>query len=217
MNLYQTHQPKTWTDIIGQPKAVKKLRAIVGRPGFDRGAFWIDAGGENNSGIGKTSLAKVLAGQLADDFFITEADGATVDKRHVGDMADAACLMTWCEAKPYRVWIINESHAITSGALDRLLTFLENLPKHCVIIFTTTRKPDVSLFGTDDGPLLSRCFHITLTNQGLSKAFAEHARTIAQAENLDGQPIAAYVRLVQDCKNNLRAVLQRIESGDMLD
>jgi hypothetical protein len=86
-----------------------------------------------------------------------------------------------------------------------------------VIIFTTTRKPDAGLFGDDNGPLMSRCYRITLTNQGVSKAFAEYARDIADRENLNGQPMARYLRLAQDCNNNLRLMLTRIESGDMLD
>lgn len=42
------------------------------------------------------------------------------------------------------------------------------------------------------------------------------ALEIAQAEGLDGQPLAKYKRLVQDCKNSMRAVLQRIDAGEML-
>ncbi len=45
---------------------------------------------------------------------------------------------------------------------------------------------------------------------------AERARAIAQAEGLDGQPLAAYVRLVQRHHNNMRGVLQDVESGVML-
>ena len=68
----------------------------------------------------------------------------------------------------------------------------------------------------DAGPLLSRCLVLRLTNQGLAEPFAAEARRIAQAEGLDGKPPAAYVRLVRDCNNNLRAAIERIEAGAML-
>ncbi len=218
MQLYQKYRPQTWTDFVGQDKAVRTVRRILERPGFDRGAFWIEASGANNSGVGKTTLAWLIADQLADDFFVQEVDGARVTKAYVDGMARESQLCTWDGDKPYRVWIINEAHAITSGAVDLFLTWLENLPAHCVVIFTTTRDVDAALFGEhDSGPFASRCYQVTLTNQGLAKPFAERARAIARQEGLDGRPVSAYVRLVQDCKNNMRAVLQQIEAGAMLE
>lgn len=217
MQLYRKYRPRLWADYVGQPKAVKVAQAILGRDGFDRGAFWIEAAGANNSGVGKTALAWLIAGELADPFFVEEVDGAHVTKAYVANMQSAACLMTSCADRPYRVWIVNEAHAIASGAVDLFLTWLENLPRHAVVIFTTTRRVDTGLFGDhDSGPFASRCYQITLTNQGVAKAFAARAQQIAQVEKLDGQPEAAYVRLVQECKNNLRAVLQRVEAGAML-
>lgn len=217
MMLYQKYRPASWAEFVGQPKAVKVVRRIIERPEFDRGAFWIEAAGSNNSGVGKTTLAWLIARQLADDFFITELDGGKCDKRAVDEIERSAHVRAWSADKPFKVWIVNESHSMTQGAVDALLTFLEGLPTHTVVIFTTTRAVDSGLFGDhDSGPFASRCHCVTLTNQGLAQAFAERAKMIAEAEKLDGQPIASYVKLVQSCKNNFRAVLQRIEAGEMV-
>lgn len=77
MRLIDKYQPRTWSDIIGQEKAIAKIRRIVERPGFSGDAFWLTG----NSGVGKTSTAKVLADQFAEPWNIFELDGevCTVD------------------------------------------------------------------------------------------------------------------------------------------
>ena len=40
MMLYQKYRPRSWTDYIGQPKAVATVRRVLDRDGFDRGAWW---------------------------------------------------------------------------------------------------------------------------------------------------------------------------------
>jgi replication-associated recombination protein RarA len=215
MMLHEKYRPKEWADLVGQDKAVAIARRIIERPGFDRGAFFIDCAGNNNSGTGKSSLAWVIATTLADPFFITELPGAKMDKAAVVEIERSAHLCSWSADKPFRVWIVNEAHAVTQGAVDLLLTFLEALPRHCVVIFTTTRQPDEELFGTDNGPLYSRCHCIRLTNQGIAEPFAQRVKSIAVAEGLDGQPMAKYVALIRQCKNNMRRALQLIEAGEL--
>ena len=215
MMLHEKYRPREWSDLVGQDKAVAVARRIVERDGFDRGAFFIDCAGSNNSGTGKSSLAWVIAGTLADPFFITEIPGAKMDKAAVADIERSAQLCSWSADKPFRVWIVNEAHAVTQGAIDLLLTFLEGLPKHCVVIFTTTRQPDEELFGTDNGPLYSRCYCIRLTNQGIAEPFARRIKAIAEAEGLDGQPIEKYVALIRQCKNNMRRAIQLVEAGEL--
>ena len=215
-SLYTKYRPESWIDLVGQDKAVSVARRIIERKGFDRGAFFIDCAGSNNSGTGKSSLAWVIANTLADPFFITEIPGAKLDKLTVSDIEKSAQLCSWSSDKPFRVWIVNEAHAITQGAVDLLLTFLEALPAHCVVILTTTRQPDEDLFGTDNGPLYSRCHCLRLTNQGLAEPFAKRVKAIAEAEKLDGQPIEKYIALMRSCKNNMRRAIQLVEAGEMM-
>ena len=99
MMLYQQYRPTTWADFIGQDKAGARVRRIIERKEFDRGAFWIEAAGAHNSGIGKTTLAWIIARQLADDFFVTELDGSRCDKRAVEDMERASHLSAWNASK----------------------------------------------------------------------------------------------------------------------
>jgi len=100
-----------------------------------------------------------------------------------------------------------------------LLDGLESIPGHATVIFTTTTLGEERLFEgqIDAGPLMDRCITLGLTNQGLAAAFATRAMEIALAEGLDGgQGLAGYVALAKRCKNSMRAMLQEIDSGAMM-
>jgi len=212
--LYEKYRPQTFEQVLGQDKAIRQIR-LAGTKGFGGKAFWISG----PSGTGKTTLARIIGRQIADEFFVTEFDSADcVTPSEVDELERMMRMYGFGGGKSGKAFIINEAHGLRKDVVRRFLGILERVPSHVVFIFTTTNE-GMSLFEDsqlDASPLLSRCIEVRLTSQGLCKPFAARVKAIAEAESLDGQPIARYEQLARDSKNNMRRMLMAVESGTMV-
>jgi replication-associated recombination protein RarA len=213
MILHEKYRPQSLDQVLGQDKAVSQVKMIIERRGGFGGRAVMITG---KSGQGKTTLARIIAGSLADSFNVTEFDAIDCTPYRIGEIEDAMQIYGMGE-KSGRVWIVNEYHAMKRDSVAKWLTVLERIPAHCCVVFTSTIEGS-ELFEDqmDSSPFASRCIQIALAQRGVGQAFAQRALEIARMEGLDGQPLAKYLRLVEDCKGNFREVLQVIDGGGML-
>ena len=69
--LFEKYRPSNFDEVLGQDRAVKKVKTLLSRSWGGR-AWWICGA----SGTGKTTIGRIIAGCGADDFYVTEYDSA---------------------------------------------------------------------------------------------------------------------------------------------
>ena len=215
--LFERYRPTTLDELVGQEKAKRQLALLKQRRGTLGGRAYFVSG---KSGTGKTTLSRIGAADHADPWNIEEIDAAEVT---AAEIERRRRMLHQRMIGPKGGWalIVNEVHGLKADQVRRLLTLLEpegGIPRWVSFWLTTTKQGQAKLFDDldDAHPLLSRCTQIALEERGLNQAFAARAKEIAEAEQLDGQPLARYVALLNEHRGNMRAALNAIENGEML-
>src|SRR5262245_36857694 len=208
--LFEQYRPTRFEDVVGQDEAVAQIRAVL-RRGWGGRAWWITGA----SGTGKTTLARLIAAEGASEFGTEEIDAGTLTPAKVHELERDMHYRAMAD-KPGKAYLVNEAHGLRRDTIRLLLVLLERLPEHVAVIFTTTKDGQGLLFenSEDTAPLLSRCVEVELANgTATRRAMARRAREIAQHEGIDGLPEDVYFRAADDCRGNMRRLLQRVESG----
>ena len=213
--LYELERPRRFDEIAGHKKAIKRLYCTLKTTGLDGQVYWITG----ESGTGKTTLAKIIATQVADDSCVYEIDAQKLNTEMLDEWYRKAMAPSLFGQYAF---IVNEAHTLSSRIVSALQTVLEDaaVQRNSTWMFTTTNKGEKKLFDTkfDACPFLSRSIAIKLElDQDTILAMAERLMAIARKHECDGQPIEAYLKLLSDSKFNMRQALQEIASGAMLD
>ncbi len=131
--LYRKYRPGAFDEVRGQVEVVEALKAAVAAGKVAHA--YLFAGGR---GTGKTTLARILADALGtSDKDLWEMDAASnrgIDE--VRALRDAVSTMPF--DSHYKVYIIDEAHALTRDAWGALLKTLEEPPAHVIFVLATT-------------------------------------------------------------------------------
>jgi replication-associated recombination protein RarA len=214
VSLSEKVRPRCWSEVVGQARAVSTLQRLESAGGLAGRAYLLIG----KSGTGKTTLGRIIAASVAPPLAICESNAQDLALSDVRDMESewtTTVLPHGERGLSGRAYLFNEAHLLRGPIVSRLLTTLEAIPRHVAVIFTTTNDGEEALFEdyADAGPLTSRCTTLRLQSNGFADAAAERLQQIAQAEGLDGKPLADYKRLIQRHRQNMRAALAEIESG----
>src|SRR5690606_9192127 len=78
--LHEQYRPNTWEEVVGQDKALARI-ATIRRRALSGRAYCITG----QSGTGKTTIARLIAREIADDLFIEEIDAGELTATRPGD------------------------------------------------------------------------------------------------------------------------------------
>lgn len=152
--LYRTWRPQTFGDVVGQDHVAHTLRRAVAEQRFSH-AYLLSG----PRGTGKTSVAKIFAKAVnctstdspepcnvcAACVSITEGSCMDVmefdaaSNRGIDEMRDIRDKVRYAPTQvPYKVYIIDEVHMLTTEAFNALLKTLEEPPPRVVFLLATT-------------------------------------------------------------------------------
>ncbi len=165
--LARKYRPQTFDDVVKQDHVTRTLKNAIAS---GRVAHAILFSGPR--GTGKTTVARILAkamncakgpaatpcnacdscreitgGNAADVFEIDGASNNGVD--HIRELRENAKYMP--QHSPYKIYIIDEVHMLSTPAFNALLKILEEPPDHVLFFFATTEPHKIPI------TIMSRC------------------------------------------------------------
>ena len=186
-------RPQQFSDVVGQEHVAQTLRNAIANDRIAHAYLFVGP-----RGIGKTSTARIFAKALncAEGPTITPCDkcdscreimrGCSLDVIEIDGASNTGVdnirelrenVMFAPARGPYKIYIIDEVHMLSSGAFNALLKTLEEPPAHVKFIFATTEPQKIL------STIISRCQRFDLRPISM-RQIVEHLRKISDAEKV---------------------------------
>lgn len=194
------YRPQTFEEVVGQEHITRTLQNAIRESRVAQAYMFVGP-----RGIGKTSTARILAKALncaegptaqpcgtcsscleiaeGRSLDVMEIDGASNNGvENIRDLRDNAA---YAPARgPFKIYLIDEVHMLSTGAFNALLKTLEEPPSHVKFIFATTEAQKVP------ATITSRCQRFDLQRIP-ADSIAAHLASIATQEKIALDPAAA--------------------------
>lgn len=215
--LARRYRSRSFDELIGQESIARTLQNAISM-GRTAHAYLFCG----TRGVGKTSMARVFARALnassdlqqaeavgasilrGEDLDVIEIDGAS--NRGVDDARDLISKAGIAPARsPYRIYIIDEVHMLTTPAFNALLKTMEEPPSHVKFILCTTEPHKVP------ATIQSRCQRFDFKPIATGR-IVEHLKNVLAQEGLQADDAAVHLvaRLGNGSMRDALSLLDRL-------
>ena len=216
-------RPQGFEDLIGQSPIVRILTNSIEQDKLAHAYIF-----SGPRGIGKTSTARILAKALncaegptpapcdkcpsctaiteGHSVDVIEIDGAS--NNSVDDIRDLRERVKYAPSGgKHKVYIIDESHMLTTQAFNALLKTLEDPPPHVVFVLATTEPRKIPL------TVMSRCQHLPFKRVSTEK-IKERLVQISEAEDISitGSALGMIARAADGSIRDSLTILDQVAS-----
>jgi DNA polymerase-3 subunit gamma/tau len=219
--LARRYRPQQFADLVGQEVVAQALVNAVQSNRVAHAYLFTGA-----RGVGKTSAARILAKALncekgptptpcdvceicqsiasGEDIDVLEIDGAS--NRNIDDIREIRSNVQYRPSRArYKIYIIDEVHALDYRAYPALLKTLEEPPPHVKFIFATTDPNKIPL------PILSRCQRFDFAGISTPKIVERLCRLIAaEGRQADDEALTMIARRAAGSMRDAQSLLDQL-------